>query len=165
MKVKHLIIILLLGLTVSLLNGCAKMGAKLTGDDQLAKFQAGSNKLKGDDQMVKAEQNIKTDEISAIKKAMADLKGQMSANMGLINKTVSDMRDTSSGRDSIMNDPKMMIWLMAIAAVVVLFPILGLLFVVIVYIRVSQKNYGNLIAAINDDENMVMNVGKNKEDK
>lgn len=165
MRLRNIINLLLIWLILSLI-GCAGTGVKgkLMGDDQLVKASAGSTKFKGDDQFVKAEQNVKTDEISAIKKAVADLKGQVSAQMGFINKTVSDMRETSSGRDSIMNDPTMINKFILVFGIVIGVPFLGLLLVMAIYIWVSQINYGRIIKAIHNDPNMVMKDKKGEKD-
>lgn len=124
---KNTLIILIAGI---ILSGCVK---------------SGSDKLKGDDQMVKAEQNVKTDEISAIKEAVADLKASVSAQAGLINKTMTDNRETSSGRDSVFNDSSMINLFIIVFAITVGVPYLSILLIFYLYMRYNEKAQRRLV--------------------
>ena len=136
-------------ISLLLFSGCAKLGAKVMGDDQLVKGE------------IKKIDNV---ELAGIKEAVADIQGQISAQAGLINKTVSDMRETSAGRDSVMNDPEMINKFILVFGIVIGLPFLGVLLIMIIYILSSErkqkdmnKHYAKLIEAIKNDPNMVIN--------
>ena len=112
MKTRKSVSILLLALWLILPNmGCVKQ--KLAGDDDI-------NLIK----TKKAEVNA-----TGIKEAEVDAQGILGAQIGLINKTLNDMRDTSSGRDSISNSPDMIIKVVGITAGAIAFCILTLIFI------------------------------------
>jgi uncharacterized protein YceK len=121
---------LLLVLTVALfVSGCAKIGAKLTGDDQLVKGEI-------------KEADI---EMAGIKEAMADLKASMSAQFGMINKTQTDNRETQSGRDSVMNDPDMINKFIIVFAITIGVPYLSMLLIFYFYMRYNEKTQKRFI--------------------
>ena len=142
-KLKYFLIISLL-----FISGCAKFGAKLTGDDQLAKAEI--------------------EEATGIKASIEELESDVQAQAGAFNELMK--QDTESGRDSIINDPELLKYIVMVFGIVVGIPFVGLLVIMAIYILSSERRnkhtsekFNRLIEAIYNDPKLTKGEYYDKE--
>jgi hypothetical protein len=140
--------------------GCIKAppAVKIGGDDQFAKIEAEEmNAIKG--------------ELNGLKGIVTDLTTQITANaqIGVNNKTLSDQRQTKTGRDAIFNDPKLIREMVLYGCGTVVAPfiliIAGFVAILIVIIVSNERRHGKqtattevLINNISDSQDKLIDV-------
>lgn len=134
MKPSHIIFGLSIWLILSTM-GCIKQ--KLAGDDDINLIKA-----------KKAEINA-----TGIKEAEVDVRGILGAQIGLINETLNDMRNTASGRDSIQNETKpYVIVIIGQTIIIILLSVLGYLSKR-KQLKNSDSRFNRLMDAIHNNPN------------
>jgi len=115
--------------------GCVKQ--KLAGDDDI-------NLVK----TKKAEINA-----TGVKEAEVDAQGILGAQIGMINETLNDMRNTASGRDSIMNETKPYVIVIISQAVIIILLLIFRYLGKKKQLKNADKRFDRLMDAIHNNPN------------